>query len=393
MNLFIEVIKNSFSTSIPIVLLVLFRKKLITKYSAKFNYSLYILIVLKLIITTKIPIYIPNNMKLGPSLETNFKLLDQSNAYNANYIHFLFYLWLTGILIITFYKLYNHIEICKYINRFKKNIYDRDIIKSLETQKKCMNITKDIELFKLEGLYTPMIIGLSNVKIIIPTKEYKLYELDFIFKHELIHYKKRDNYMKLILDIITIIYWFNPLIYILNKYYKEQCEFYCDELVVKGCDIEDIKMYSLLLLDTIKYKNRLNMSLYSSQFNIDKSCKLKRRINIMFNLNKKKKGLILGTICSVITVLSVVSVEVFAFNLSTNNNVDIENTKETNLIKAVGTNNLTGYVKKSDLYDESQPQETLEQVMAYMEKKEKEGKRMIPLYDTSGNIIGEYMID
>ncbi|MGL5718443.1 MAG: hypothetical protein ACRCX2_35895, partial [Paraclostridium sp.] len=123
-----------------------------------------------------------------------------------------------------------------------------------------------------------------------------------------------------------------------------------------------------------------------------KSCKLKRRVGIMFNLKKKKNGIILGAICSILTLSSLFSIEVYDLDLLSNNKVDIQKNQETDFIKAVGTNNLTGYVKKSDLYNESVPQETLEQVLEYMETKQK-GKRMIPLYDISGNIIGEYMID
>lgn len=381
MTLFVEFIRTSFYVNMYIILLIIFRRYLINKYDYKFNYTIYLLIILKLLIITKIYVYIPISPKL---LNTNNSMSNQINIQNDNHILILFYFWLIVCVINIFCKVYYNVKVYKYINNLKTKVYDKNIINSLERQKKCMNVNSDIEIFTLECVHTPMIIGLRNSKIIIPKREYKTYELDFIFKHELIHYIRKDNYIKLILDVVGVIHWFNPFVYIFKRFFYEYCELSCDELVIKGCKLEEIKCYSLLLLDTMKYKNKLSLSMYSSQFNMNKSNKLKRRVKNMFELRHKKKGVLLATICSVVAIMSILSFKVYAYN-STD---DVDNV---NLIRAVGTNNLTGYVKKSDLYNVNQPQETLDQVMLYMETKQ--DKRVIPLYDAKGNIIGEYLID
>lgn len=109
----------------------------------------------------------------------------------------------------------------------------------------------------------------------------------------------------------------------------------------------------------------------------------------MFQLRKKKSGIILGIIlCTTITATT------FSLQSTKSENmVYAEGMEMDGYVKAQGTNGKVGYIKKDDLYN-PQPLDTLEQVEAYVKEKEKNPFRMINLYDESGkNIIGEYRID
>ena len=68
--------------------------------------------------------------------------------------------------------------------------------------------------------------------------------------------------------------------------------------------------------------------------------------------------------------------------------------EEPDLMAVVGVNDVEGYVKKVDLYDEENQPNNPEEAIAYMEKREKEGPRLIPVYEKDGRtVIGEYRID
>ncbi|MGX4601724.1 hypothetical protein [Faecalimicrobium sp. JNUCC 81] len=68
--------------------------------------------------------------------------------------------------------------------------------------------------------------------------------------------------------------------------------------------------------------------------------------------------------------------------------------KEPDLMEVVGLNDVEGYVKKTDLYDKTNQPNNPEEALAYMEKREKEGPRIIPVYKKDGKtVIGEYKID
>jgi len=69
---------------------------------------------------------------------------------------------------------------------------------------------------------------------------------------------------------------------------------------------------------------------------------------------------------------------------------------EKGMVKAQGVNNVIGYVKEADLYDEENQPKTLEEAETFLMQRAKSNEqyRMIPLYDTDGEtVIGEYRID
>lgn len=68
--------------------------------------------------------------------------------------------------------------------------------------------------------------------------------------------------------------------------------------------------------------------------------------------------------------------------------------EEPDLMAVIGVNDVEGYVKKVDLYDEENQPNNPEEAIAYMEKRKKEGPRLIPIYEKDGKtVIGEYRID
>ncbi|GAB1086168.1 MAG: hypothetical protein SStaTSB_41840 [Shewanella algae] len=68
--------------------------------------------------------------------------------------------------------------------------------------------------------------------------------------------------------------------------------------------------------------------------------------------------------------------------------------EEPTLMAVIGLNDVEGYVRKVDLYDEKNQPNNPEEAIAYMEKKEKEGPRIIPVYEKDGKtIIGEFKVD
>ncbi|MGL5378381.1 hypothetical protein [Clostridium sp.] len=69
-------------------------------------------------------------------------------------------------------------------------------------------------------------------------------------------------------------------------------------------------------------------------------------------------------------------------------------TIEPDLIAAQGKDEIEGYVKKKDLYDEENQPNTPKEAVQYSLKKKMKGDRFIPLYDKDGvTIIGSYQVN
>ena len=328
-ELFFQVINTSIYTSIFLILIILFNNKFLTKYSHKFNYSILIIIILRLIFIIKININLPiNYFSILKENNFNSKIYyiepSISNLSSFDFINIFSILWIIGVCIIILYHVYFQFM---FYFRIKRNInwsQNSKFQKILNEQIIINKINSNINVYVVKGVPTPFLIGIIKNAIIIPENNYTEEDLKWIFNHELIHFKRKDNILKLLMILALALHWFNPLIYILRRLFFEQCELSCDEQVIKDAEIKEIKEYSLILINSIKYKNELKISLMSSKFSNKKINIIKRRIESMLNLKSKKNGLLFGAF-----IFFVFGVTIFSFN---SNNV-FADTPEDNGVK------------------------------------------------------------
>lgn len=73
----------------------------------------------------------------------------------------------------------------------------------------------------------------------------------------MIHYKRADIIIKWLLQVISCIHWFNPLIYLLTKKTNEACELSCNELVIRNFDFKQKHKYGETLISSIQTDNTL----------------------------------------------------------------------------------------------------------------------------------------
>jgi len=107
--------------------------------------------------------------------------------------------------------------------------------------------------------------------------------LSGIIAHEKIHARQGHSYDLIIAEILTIIQWFNPFAYLLQKIIKENHEYLSDYEVVTN--YHDIKAYQLLLLD---HSSAIKTNILTHNFSYSL---LKRRLNM---INKPKRPLRIG---------------------------------------------------------------------------------------------------
>ncbi|MGN0135256.1 M56 family metallopeptidase [Anaerotignum sp.] len=84
------------------------------------------------------------------------------------------------------------------------------------------------------ALETPMAVGLFRTKIYLPHEEYSPQEMEMIFRHELIHWRRKDLWYKFLLLLARSIHWFNPLVWLLVKRANRDLEISCDGEAYRG---------------------------------------------------------------------------------------------------------------------------------------------------------------
>jgi len=79
-----------------------------------------------------------------------------------------------------------------------------------------------------------MITGFVKPIFLLPYVEYSEADLELIMKHELIHYKHKDIWNKLVMVVANAVHWFNPLVYVMRYRSNADIEMACDSELVEG---------------------------------------------------------------------------------------------------------------------------------------------------------------
>jgi Antirepressor regulating drug resistance, predicted signal transduction N-terminal membrane component len=123
-----------------------------------------------------------------------------------------------------------------------------------------------------------------------------------LLTHELTHVRQRHTLDVLLVELLQVVLWFNPLVYLYKRAIRTNHEYLADEHVVEHH--QNVKHYQHLLLNTIFRKN--TPSLVS---NIGFSL-TKKRLIMMTKKTSKGKMLTVK-----LTVLPIVALAVFAFSV------------------------------------------------------------------------------
>ena len=77
-------------------------------------------------------------------------------------------------------------------------------------------------------------------------------ELHYIFLHELVHLKHRDNLINIIASAVQILHWFNPLIVYGFKRMRVDRELACDDRVLSLLHQEETVAYGNTIIHQIE---------------------------------------------------------------------------------------------------------------------------------------------
>ena len=177
----------------------------------------------------------------------------------------------------------------------------------------------EIRLLASPLAQSPMLVGFFRPTILLPSEHLPDGDARFILAHELTHFRRKDLWKKLLFLMVRCAHWFNPIVYLLNRDFSRWLETSCDEQVVSSLDRDQRKEYGRLLIDYAPASRYAGPKLYVSFA----SCryKLKRRISIMLNSDKKSRSL-LGLVLAVALVVGCLATTALAASVDNDNGTD-----------------------------------------------------------------------
>lgn len=359
LNIFETIVLSSLVGSL-IVLIILFIKKILKdKLNCTFHYYIWLILLIKLIIPfgPQTPLNLSNiylKFYVESTLDENTqktqinsakKLKDinldsstsvitfQSSKENLtnytytplnNKIHIrkiLCFIWILGVILLSGILTVAYKRLRKIIKTSITNVQSAHK-KILYNCMNAMNIKSKLELSYSSKITSPSLCGLIRPKILIPISIADTIcdeEFKYILMHELSHFKNKDIIINWIISLLSIIYWFNPLLLYGFHKIRQDCEFSCDNQVISRLEEGENIKYGNTIIRILQLVGN-SKRLVGTTLMVMNSSEIKRRI-IMISKYKKIniKGILLGAI--VISIIGGLSVAVNASKINSYKNI------------------------------------------------------------------------
>lgn len=157
--------------------------------------------------------------------------------------------WVGGI-VVSFRKLYcTYKHIYRHVLRYGRNVSAKEPYRSV-FQEVCRKREADMPILLVPALDAPRQDRILHPRILLPREmKFTENELRYVFRHELAHVRHHDVLIKLLVNVLAIVYWWNPLIRILRKELDIILEIRVDDRVLAGGDQNTRSDYVDTLMD------------------------------------------------------------------------------------------------------------------------------------------------
>lgn len=335
-NAFAVVLNMSITASVAAVLIIFFRWIFGKRLPKIFNYALWSIVLLRLLIPFSLPsmfsvfnaIPVPETIRTQSSqyyetgnnisYSTDYGSISQektdsdvlNNGINRPFsaataeasvdpiqvlIFAISWIWLTGAAGLFSFSIFVYF---RALHRLKEaSLYKNDDLISACIRK--LRMSRKVQIYTSDRVHTPVVCGLIKARIILPldlAQGCNEAELKHIITHELVHIKRFDYILKPLYVLALCVHWFNPVIWIGFILSQKDMEMACDEKVVSVFDNDIRSEYAASL---IKLATKQNVLLNGGLMAFGES-NIKSRVKGIMGF--RKSGLWLGAAAIVILV-------------------------------------------------------------------------------------------
>ncbi|MCD7888985.1 MAG: M56 family metallopeptidase [Oscillospiraceae bacterium] len=174
----------------------------------------------------------------NPSTEPTAETAERADLFGI--------IWLIGAVVCAVVLVLSYILSIRRFNR-SENL-ESDFISAFQSSNK---LRRTVTVKLSDKTTTPLTYGIIHSVILLPMSmdlsDQK--QLKYVLMHEYIHIRKLDNLLKGISSAAVCIHWFNPLVWVMNKFLSRDIELRCDEALLRQCSGDCRADYALTLID------------------------------------------------------------------------------------------------------------------------------------------------
>lgn len=191
-------------------------------------------------------------------------------------------LWAVGSAIFIIRACFRYILTGRAIHNLSRPAHKRIyqiIDRILESYKRPISFS----VVLMDEITSPMVFGIFKPYIVLPQGIVNDDELYYILSHEIAHYYHGDLLIKLTLEAMQAIYWWNPLFYFIRVEINKLLEINTDIEVTKLFDERKTISYLQCLLKAAKFREKQKDSRFISAFNGYSTTSIAKRVHIILD--------------------------------------------------------------------------------------------------------------
>lgn len=266
-----EILMDLFALSLggSVVALVLMGVARVTRarYAAKWRCVIWALLCLRLIILLPLvpqvqaPVQMtvpqmdrPVAVSAAPTVAPNTGTAPQihpdeeEKAPALTMSHIVSGVWLLGMCGVLVWSGVSHMRLRRYLRRWASVETREEVCCRYAAQAQRLNLKRVPKLLACPGLEVPMLTGLVAPALMLPQNASPEDGLDYALLHELIHYRRRDIWLKALVMLTVSVHWFNPVMWLMVRQVDRDIELACDEMALTVLPEEERLAYGETIL-------------------------------------------------------------------------------------------------------------------------------------------------
>lgn len=279
-----------------------------TLFKLKYSTSILVILFLGSLIRFVLPIEFSNTYVIESKwiLPRIISLLHTTIYYNLSFGKILCIIWIIGILIASLRTICNlYQELIKLKSYFCINGDEQ-----LARVRKNI-LYRNTKIIITPSITVPQVTGFIHAYIFLPPLNLSDEEMHNVLKHEMQHFFGKDIFIKLFYELLKILFWWNPIVYLFQKELYDLLELRCDLKVTLKMTFEEKINYCETIIKVLKQINVFSEKSKTSALLInDNKNLLKQRFELIMEQGNPKYNL-LKTVAGFIITISLCSTYMF----------------------------------------------------------------------------------
>lgn len=220
-------------------------------------------------------------------------------------------IWLAGACFCFIRKMTGYIRFNLRIQKGSKEVSDEQLLFQMADLCNRLHIKKQPVLRESLSVSGPITVGLFKPAVILPADDFNGGSAEgdspghqiLVLHHELIHIRRRDLWYKWLYQLLLCIHWFNPVLYFVAGKLNRDCELSCDEEVLGILTRDGKRAYGNLLINAAEHSLSVRSSNLFSTTLLERKRDLKERLQGILQYKKQERGRIAISLCAALGLL------------------------------------------------------------------------------------------